>query len=121
MFRHLLPSSFRLSTQRARKLEVAELRCTIFRHQSKLLASNFDCGPSGKLWIFDEIHKYRRWRNYLKGLYDGRPRGQRILVTGSGRLDLYRFGEAYVLEEFLLNLLEGPILRGPVKPTAPWP
>lgn len=48
--------------------------------------------PSGKLWIFDEIHKYRRWRNYLKGLYDGRPRGQRILVTGSGRLDLYRFG-----------------------------
>ena len=28
--------------------------------------------PPGKLWIFDEIHKYRRWRNYLKGLYDGR-------------------------------------------------
>lgn len=48
--------------------------------------------PAGKLWVFDEIHKYRRWRNYLKGLYDTRPRGQRILVTGSGRLDLYRFG-----------------------------
>jgi predicted AAA+ superfamily ATPase len=48
--------------------------------------------PAGALWIFDEIHKYRRWRNYLKGLYDGRPEGQRILVTGSGRLDLYRFG-----------------------------
>jgi predicted AAA+ superfamily ATPase len=42
--------------------------------------------------VLDEIHKYRRWRNYLKGLYDGRRRGQRILVTGSGRLDLYRFG-----------------------------
>jgi uncharacterized protein len=25
-------------------------------------------------------------------VYDGRPSGQRILVTGSGRLDLYRFG-----------------------------
>ena len=48
--------------------------------------------PQGPLWILDEIHKYRRWRNYLKGLYDGRPRGQKILVTGSGRLDLYRFG-----------------------------
>jgi len=48
--------------------------------------------PAGAFWIFDEIHKYRRWRNYLKGLYDGRPRGQKILVTGSGRLDLYRFG-----------------------------
>lgn len=48
--------------------------------------------PPGKLWVFDEIHKYRRWRNYLKGLYDVRAPGQRILVTGSGRLDLYRFG-----------------------------
>jgi predicted AAA+ superfamily ATPase len=42
--------------------------------------------------VFDELHKYRRWRNYLKGVYDGRRPGQRILVTGSGRLDLYRFG-----------------------------
>lgn len=48
--------------------------------------------PPGSFWIFDEIHKYRPWRNYLKGLYDSRPVGQRILVTGSGRLDLYRFG-----------------------------
>ena len=43
------------------------------------------------MWIFDEVHKYRQWRNYLKGLYDGRQEDQRILVTGSGRLDLYRF------------------------------
>ena len=48
--------------------------------------------PAGRLWVFDEIHKYRGWRNYLKGLYDARPRGQRILVTGSARLDFYRFG-----------------------------
>lgn len=48
--------------------------------------------PASDVWVFDEIHKYRRWRNYLKGVYDSRPAGQRILVTGSGRLDLYRFG-----------------------------
>lgn len=48
--------------------------------------------PPTKFWVFDEIHKYRSWRNYLKGLYDGRVSGQRIMVTGSGRLDLYRFG-----------------------------
>lgn len=48
--------------------------------------------PAGSLWVFDEIHKYRRWRDYLKGVYDGRTPGQQILVTGSGRLDLYRFG-----------------------------
>ena len=57
--------------------------------RSRILAGQL---PPGPLWIFDEIHKYRRWRNYLKGLYDGRTRGQKILVTGSGRLDLYRFG-----------------------------
>ena len=48
--------------------------------------------PAARLWALDEIHKYRSWRNLLKGLYDGRRRGQQILVTGSARLDLYRFG-----------------------------
>jgi len=48
--------------------------------------------PNTPLLVFDEIHKYRSWRNYLKGLYD-RDRGRRrILVTGSARLDFYRFG-----------------------------
>ena len=47
--------------------------------------------PTSNLWIFDEIHKYRHWHNYLKGLYDSKPAGQQILVTGSGRLDLYRY------------------------------
>ena len=50
-----------------------------------------ELSPS-RLWIFDELHKYRQWRNYLKGLYDKRPSRQQILVTGSGRLDFYRFG-----------------------------
>ena len=48
--------------------------------------------PDADLWVFDEIHKYQAWRNYLKGLYDVRRDGQRILVTGSGRLELFGFG-----------------------------
>ena len=48
--------------------------------------------PPASFWIFDEIHKYRRWRDFLKGLYDARTEGQRILVTGSGRLELFRYG-----------------------------
>jgi predicted AAA+ superfamily ATPase len=48
--------------------------------------------PATKLWVFDELHKYRGWRNYIKGIYDKRSPEQRILVTGSARLDLYRFG-----------------------------
>jgi predicted AAA+ superfamily ATPase len=58
-------------------------------HRERILRRQLP--PSG-LWVFDEIHKYRKWRNYLKGLYDTKPRAQRILVTGSARLDFYRFG-----------------------------
>lgn len=65
------------------------LNWDIAEHRDRILRREL---PPGLLWIFDEIHKYRRWRNYLKGLYDGRRPGQKILVTGSGRLDLYRFG-----------------------------
>ncbi len=34
--------------------------------------------PVSPIWIFDEIHKYRSWRNYLKGIYDGRRKGSRF-------------------------------------------
>lgn len=48
--------------------------------------------PEAELWVFDELHKYRRWRNFLKGVFDEFRDRRRILVTGSARLDLYRFG-----------------------------
>lgn len=48
--------------------------------------------PITPIWIFDEIHKYKDWRNYLKGLYDQFGKTRQILVTGSARLDYYRRG-----------------------------
>ena len=45
-----------------------------------------------KLRVFDEIHKYSKWRNYLKGIYDQQGESQRILVTGSAALDTLRKG-----------------------------
>ena len=49
--------------------------------------------PAGEpLLLFDEIHKYARWRNLLKGIYDTERSRRRILVTGSARLDYYRKG-----------------------------
>lgn len=48
--------------------------------------------PDTKLWVFDEIHKYRDWRNYLKGVYDQFADQHQILVTGSAQLDCYRRG-----------------------------
>lgn len=47
--------------------------------------------PSAPVLIFDEIHKYRQWRNYLKGLYDKTKEKRKFIVTGSARLDLYRY------------------------------
>ncbi len=44
------------------------------------------------LVVFDEIHKYYRFRNWLKGLYDTRKNTLSILVTGSARLDFYNKG-----------------------------
>lgn len=67
----------------------AELNYDIAAHRQAILKREL---PPGDLWFFDEIHKYRGWRNYLKGLFDAPGRTQRILVTGSARLDLYRFG-----------------------------
>jgi hypothetical protein len=48
--------------------------------------------PAAPILALDEIHKYHGWRNWLKGLWDRRGRKERILVTGSARLDYYRFG-----------------------------
>lgn len=58
-------------------------------HRTLILGQTF---PKSRLWVFDEIHKYRRWRNFLKGVFDAREPGQQILATGSARLDYYRFG-----------------------------
>ena len=46
--------------------------------------------PPEKFIIFDEVHKFKNWRNYIKGLYDTRKETTKLLVTGSARLDYYR-------------------------------
>lgn len=47
--------------------------------------------PLEKFVIFDEIHKFKNWRNYVKGIYDKYKRERKILITGSARLDYYRY------------------------------
>jgi predicted AAA+ superfamily ATPase len=58
-------------------------------HREKILKMEF---PRAPLLVLDELHKYRQWRNYLKGLYDVNKARYRILVTGSARLEYYRYG-----------------------------
>lgn len=44
------------------------------------------------LIIFDELHKFPKWKSWIKGVYDIRPAKQNYIVTGSARLDTYRRG-----------------------------
>lgn len=55
-----------------------------------ILAGKFD--PKSNLLIFDEIHKYPKWKNLIKGIFDKHKDRFSIIVTGSARLDLYRKG-----------------------------
>ena len=44
------------------------------------------------LCIFDELHKYRRWREFLKSMFDKYESNLKILVTGSASLRVFSRG-----------------------------
>jgi len=44
------------------------------------------------LIVFDEIHKYSKWKNFLKGFFDEYGLQSTVIVTGSSRLDVYKRG-----------------------------
>jgi uncharacterized protein len=57
------------------------------------------------LLALDEIHKMPDWKQWLKGVYDGKPTGQQILVTGSARIDTFRLsGESLAGRYFPLRM-----------------
>lgn len=58
--------------------------------RERIIRETFPTGAG--VLILDEIHKYSRWRQVVKGLYDKRGHEIKILVTGSARLDLSRRG-----------------------------
>lgn len=61
---------------------------------------------STELIIFDELHKMEGWKNYLKGVFDTKPKKLKILVTGSARLDTFRqFGDSLPGRFFVHRLL----------------
>ena len=44
------------------------------------------------LLVFDELHKFPRWKGWIKGIYDVSHEIHSFLITGSARLDIYRRG-----------------------------
>jgi uncharacterized protein len=45
-----------------------------------------------ELVIFDELHKMKKWKSWIKGIFDTEGISPSLLVTGSARLDTYRKG-----------------------------
>ena len=88
---------------------------------------NAQWNPDTEVLVFDEMHKYRRWKNLIKGIWDTRSPGQKIIVTGSSRLDIYRRGgdslqgryHYYRLHPFSLKELSTPSGSTPAFPNQP--
>ncbi len=57
-------------------------------HRLSLLDRSWD--RSKELVIFDELHKLKNWKSWLKGIYDTEGIPPSILVTGSAKLDTYK-------------------------------
>ncbi len=46
--------------------------------------------PTHDYVVLDEIHKMGEWKSHLKGIFDTKPKTQKLLVTASARLDTFR-------------------------------
>ncbi|MFH1728195.1 MAG: ATP-binding protein [Pseudomonadota bacterium] len=71
-------------------LHPAYLNWDIKSHRDMIIKEEFP--KFENLMIFDEIHKYSRWRRLMKGFYDEYYPKKNVIVTGSARLDYYKKG-----------------------------
>ena len=58
--------------------------------EDRRIIANQSWPKRAPLLVLDEIHKMRKWKSWLKGVYDGKADAQQLLVTGSARLDTFR-------------------------------
>lgn len=60
--------------------------------QQKFLDEKNRRDPDKPVLVLDEIHKNKKWRNWLKGFYDKHNKEYQIIVTGSARLNVFKRG-----------------------------
>ena len=92
-------------------------RLTLTRGPAKLAELlQFSSKPPGyQTVVFDEIHKYSKWRTFLKGWFDGWSSRSRTIVTGSARLDVFRRSGDSLMGRYLLYRMH-PISVGELHP-----
>lgn len=65
--------------------------------------------------VLDEIHKDRKWKLKLKGLYDTRGRESPLIVTGSARLEHFRKGSDSLMGRYFpYRLLPFTVAEGAI-------
>lgn len=69
--------------------------------------------------VFDEIHKYRFWKRFLKGFFDRYEDKARIIVTGSARLDVYKKGGDSLMGRYFLYRIHPLSIREIIDPSLP--
>lgn len=71
---------------------------------------------------FDELHKFGRWKSFLKGFFDSYGKQARVLVTGSSRLEVFQRGGDSLMGRYLPYRIHpfsvGELARAEL-PTAP--
>lgn len=67
-------------------------------HRKQILKR--DCCDEDTYIALDEIHKFSRWKNFLKGTYDTQKSKHKFIVTGSAKLDIYKKGQDSMLGRF---------------------
>lgn len=55
-----------------------------------------------RVLVFDELHKFPQWKQFLKGFFDLYEKQCRIVVTGSSHLDTYRRGGDSLMGRYFL-------------------
>ena len=82
-------------------------------------------GRKRRVVVLDELHKWKKWKGFLKGFFDKYGNRARIIVTGSSRLDIYRRGGDSMMGRYfqyrMHPLSVGEIARQayPARPIAP--
>ncbi len=84
--------------------DTSDHRSLIVQGPNRIAASSgLDHASTSKpLIVFDEIHKYRRWKNFLKGFFDVFEDQCRIMVTGSAKLNIYQRGGDSLMGRYFL-------------------
>ena len=89
--------------------------------KDKLLILRQEWDRKAPLIILDEVHKLKKWKSRIKGVYDTEGIPPRILVTGSAHLDIFRRGGDSLAGRYFLHRMY-PFsvreLRGQGKPAA---